>query len=237
MMSFIRSFKNRIPYAMQMVVVILIGLYTLLFGVSYSKRIFDVIQALLPVLLIVVSSILLSTYHKQLAGHGVLLLGIYMNGLTALFNELFSIQFNPFNYSPQITMTMIIHALIFLYLFFMILSYILNGRIKASPLKGKTVIIGIWLFIFVWVLFGFSQAISVLILPLIALLFGLKFPALLLMLHAVIAEPFRFIDLALNQGLRTWQAIDYIYLIGCVFFIVIISIHIRNVIRLKTYQK
>lgn len=234
-MTLIKEFKNRIPHGLQVLLVILISAYTLVFGVSYHGPIFDVIRGLLPVLLIVASAILLTVYRKSLAGHAVLLLGIYVNALTAFANELFDIHFNPFEYSPHFTLTMIIHALIFLYLFLIVLSHFLKGHVKTAPLTGKTVRIGVCLLLFVWVFYGFSSAISLLILPLIGLIFGLKLPALLLMLSVVIDEPFRLIDHAVNGTLNTWSTFDILYVAIAIMFVVVIIIQMGKVGRSKTY--
>ncbi len=237
MLSFVKNFKTLVPEVVQLVLVIVIAVYTLAFKVAYAGGFFNIITILLPLILITGSAVWLVLYKKNLAGHAILLLGLYINGLTIFINALFRLQFSPFSYNPGFTPQMFVDLVIFAYLALIVTSYVLEGGITTKPLKGKTFVAGVLLFLFVWIFQNFYTAISLLALPLIALWIGLEFPALLLMLSVVIDEPFRFINDAINKTLGWRNLTYYLYIIGAIFFIYLFSVSIYKQIKEKSYQE
>lgn len=236
MIDFIKKFKTMVPEVVQLVLVGVIAVYTLAFRVSYSTPVFNVLANFLPVSLIVCSAVLLVVFKKSLAGHAILLLGLYINGLTIFINALFSLSFSPFSYTPGFTPEIFINLIIFIYLALIVVSYLISGGISTKPLKGQSLMLGALLFAFAWIFQGFYSAVIMLALPLIALLIGLEFPALILMLSVVIEEPFSFINNAINNSLG-WRSISYyVYLLGSLFFIYLFSIGIYKAIKNKSYQ-
>ena len=236
MLSFVRKFKTLVPDVVQLVLVIVIAVYALAFRVNYTGGFFNIISVLLPLLLITGSAVLLVIYKKYLAGHAILLLGLFINGLTAFINAAFALQFSPFSYNPGFTPQIFVNLVIFAYLAVMVVSYVLAGGITTKPLKGKTFLAGVLLFLFVWVFNGFYSAVIVLALPLISLLIGLEFPALLLMLSVVIEEPFNFINDAIIKYLGV-RVLPYdSYIISACFFSYLFSVRIYKGVKEKAYQ-
>ncbi len=236
MISFLRKFKDMVPETVQLVLLGVIVIYTIAFKVSYNVAFFNAIASLLSILLIVGASALLVFYKKPLAGYVVLLMALYFNGLTDFINALFSLQFSPFAYTPGFTPQLFINLIVFVYLFLLVLSYLFEGQYKARKVDSKTMIIGGMLFAFIWLIQGFYSAVILLLLPAIIALFGLLFPAMLLMLEVVIGEPFTFITNAINKSLGWRDLPYYFYLIGSLFFIYLLSVNIYKSIKEKTYN-
>ncbi len=236
MISFVKKFKDILNVELQLVIVIIIAIYTLAFRVAYIGGFFAALTSLLPILLIVCSSVLLVFFKKPLAGHAVLLLGLFIDGLTNFIGALFNLSFGPFVYAPGFTPQLFVNLIIFIYLTLIVISYLMAGGVSTNPLKGKTFMLGVLLFVFVWLLQGFYIAVTALALPLIALFIGLEFPALILMLAIVIDEPFIFINDAINLSLGSSDLTYYFYMIGAVFFIYLLGVEVYKAIRSKNYK-
>ncbi len=234
MVAWIKSFRLMVSEPLQLVLAGVIAIYTLAFRINYTAGLFPIIGNLITILLLLAAVGLLIYYKKSLAAHAILLLGMYIGGLTAFINVLFSLSFNPLRYAPAFTPELFVNLIIFLYLLLMVVSYMLAGNIKLNPLKGKVLMYACLLFVFIWIFNGFYSAFTTLVLTLVALFIGTEFSALVLILSAIIVEPFFFINTAINGFLGTRPLNYYLYVIGLLGFIVIFILELYKRMQNKS---
>lgn len=233
MLDLVKKFKTFVPEAVQIVLICVIGVYALAFGINYNVSFFSVLIALLPVLLVVGSAVLLSLFKKQLAAHVTLLFGLFINALFVFVRALFSLNFSPLSYTPGFTAKMFVDLIVFVYLALIVVSYIIAEGLPKASFKNNVFYVTLLAFAFLWIFNGFNAALFSVLLTLSVLWFGLKFPAVLLLLRLFIAQPFVFINNAINGTLGFYDFGDYIYLLGALGLITICSMLIYQMITTK----
>ena len=193
-MSFIKNFKDLVPSTIRLIVITILSLLFAIF--SYPGGNFWLImQVMAPVALIVFAVIGLEYKGKSFAAHSILLIAGYLNAATAFINLITSFDFQSMSFAVGTPfIKALIAFIIFVYLVLMLLSHMLTGNIGAKYEKSPIWMSALIAFLFFLLRSGFNVALMKLIPPIIALVFGAPFFAVVLLLAGVIDIPFMIIN-------------------------------------------
>lgn len=198
MFAMVKSLSTKINQQMQMIGLVVLSMIGLYLYVDGADDVLEVIQALLPILLILGAVWLLYLNKKPFASHAVLFLVVFANGLNNFLNWIFSYHFFFEDFLVNFSINTLLTLIACLYLGAMLLSFLLNDGYKIELKNpGKPLLILLFA-LYIYLDNGFASLIFISIYVFIA--FNEKQPvaALALMLCQVITVPFivvrRFID-------------------------------------------
>lgn len=193
-MSFIKNFKDSIPSTIRFIIITLMSLVFAMYAYPGGNFWF-IMQVMAPVALIVFAVIRLEYKGKTFAAHSILLTVGFLNAATTFFNLITSFDFQSMSFSRTTPFfEALIAFVIFIYLVLMLLSHVLTGNIGAKYKKSPVWTAALIAFLFFLLRSGFNTALMKLIPPIIALVFGAPFYAVVLLLAGVIDIPFMVIN-------------------------------------------
>lgn len=199
-MSFIKNFKDLLPSTIRLIIITLISLVFAMYAYP-GGSFWLILQVMAPVALIVFAVIGLEYKGKTFASHSIILVAGFLNAATAFINLITSFDFQSMSFTGTTPIfEAIIAFLIFIYLVLTLLSHMLTGNIGAKYEKSPVWTAALIAFLFFLFRSGFNVALMKLIPPIIALVFGAPFFAVVLLLAGVIDIPFmviNFIDIGI----------------------------------------
>lgn len=198
--SFIKKFKNKVSTQVGQFIILILSLVALY--VSYSNTdVLPLLSGFVPLVMILVVVVGFTLQKKLLPAHLILLLTVYREAGNGFINALASFDFDSMSFGITITLNMVLSFIVFLYLFIYVLSYLLDGKFDGKLGKSDVITSAVIAFLFFYFRSGFSVAVLKILPPLVALMFGSEFFAILLLLAGVIDVPFTFINHIVNGTL------------------------------------
>ena len=193
-MSFIKNFKDLVPNTIRLIIITLISLLFAFFAYP-GGSFWLILQVMAPALLIVFAVIGLEYKGKTFAAHSIILFAGFLNGATAFINLITSFDFQSMSFTGGTPFfEALISFIIFAYLVLTLLSHVLSGNIGAKYEKSPVWTAALIAFLFFLLRSGFNTALMKLIPPIIAMVFGAPFFAVVLLLAGVIDIPFMVIN-------------------------------------------
>ena len=193
MISFIKKFRHKISVQFGQIIVLILSLVALY--VSYSSLdVLPLLSGFVPLVMVLIVVIGFAFQKKLLPAHLILIFTVYREAGNGFINALASFDFDSMSFATTITLNMVLSFLVFIYLFIYVLSYLLDGKFDGKLGKSEVITSAVIAFIFFYFRSGFSVAVLKILPPVIALMFGSEFFAILLLLAGVIDVPFTFID-------------------------------------------
>jgi len=124
--------------------------------------------------------------NKSLFASYVIIFILYFsNAFSNFFSSFINITFNPFEIIVSSDLMLYVSLLIFIYLAFMVVSYVVNG-VKSRTMKGKVGTLTLVFFGFLWLFLGFNAALVIFPIVGIAFLFGNDKASLLMIISYLI---------------------------------------------------
>ena len=219
-MNFIKDFKNVFQQPLRLILIAVSGAFLFYFNFS-SGNFWWVMSNILPLILIIGSAIILQLKEKTLAAHGVLFFSGYINSFSAFFRNLLSYNFTAksmVKFGPLVGS--FVFMVIGIYLLLMLLSYFLSKDYEIENKRSSVWISALIAFIYFYVGFGFNTAFFKLISPIIALMFGYEFFAVVLLLAGVIDIPFDIIDAIYSKFIKFYNISTFVLWALGFYFIV-----------------
>jgi hypothetical protein len=136
MIAFVKGFSTKLSLQIQMLILALVSLYVLFIGLQNQTDIIDILQGLLPKLLILGAVWLLFLGKKILAAYLVLFFMQFSSGVTDLVEWVLSYSIGANDFF-LFDFTLIVNAVICAYLAILILSIFLIDGYKIQPLNIK----------------------------------------------------------------------------------------------------
>jgi len=193
MISLIKKFRHKISLQLGQVIILILSLVALY--ISYSRLdVLPLLSGFVPLVMVLIAVIGFALQKKLLPSHLILLLAVYREAGNGFINALASFNFDSMSFGVTITLNMVLSFLVFIYLFIYVLSYLLDGKFDGKLGKSEVITSAVIAFLFFYFRSGFSVAVLKILPPVIALMFGSEFFAILLLLAGVIDVPFTFID-------------------------------------------
>ncbi|MBU1142248.1 MAG: hypothetical protein KKH92_01240 [Firmicutes bacterium] len=218
-MNFIKNFKSLFSHTITTVIIVIIAAYVLLTNLGGSGNIWLFLAGLIPLLLVLFAVLGLQLSNKSMASHLILLITLFLGAGRALLLALTSFDFSSFSFSGTFTLELIINSIIFIYLALVVLSGLLSGEFKGGLGSSPVVISAVIAFIFFFFRDGFSGAVLKIFPPVVALMFGSPFFAIVLLLAGVADVPFRFLDVVFNGNLLE-SPISYFLFTAFAFYLI-----------------
>lgn len=207
MMNWIRQFRNKVSTQVGQMIILILSLVALY--VSYQDvDVLPLLSGFVPLVMILVVVLGFTFQKKLLPAHVILLLTVYRETGNGFINALASFDFDSMSFGITITLNMVLSFIVFVYLLLYVLSYLLDGKFDGKLGKSEVITSAVIAFIFFYFRSGFSEAVLKILPPVIALMFGSEFFAILLLLAGVIDVPFTFID-HLLAGTLSEQPISF----------------------------
>ena len=218
-MNFIKNFKNLFSQAITTVIIVIIAAYVLLTNLGGSSNIWLLLAGLIPLLLVLSAVLGLQLSNKSMASHLILLITLFLGAGRALLLALTSFDFSSFSFSETFTLELIINSIIFVYLALVVLSGLLTSEFKGGLGSSPVVMSAVIAFMFFFFRDGFSGAVLKIFPPVVALMFGSPFFAIVLLLAGVADVPFRFLDVVFNGNLLE-SPISYFLFTAFAFYLI-----------------
>jgi hypothetical protein len=200
-MNSIKKFKNLFSGLIRLVIVVIISMLIVFEGFSGGQNIWIQLATLAPVLLIALAAIGLELKKMSLASHLVLLITSFLGAARQFFLVVTSFNFSTFSFDMTFSLMLILNLIIFIYLVLMILSLYVSKEGKFKLVASDVLTASMIAFVFFFFRDGFSGAVIKILPPLVALGFGSKLFALVLLLAGVIDVPFVFLGILFNGTL------------------------------------
>lgn len=218
-MNSIKNLKNLISGFVRLLIIVLIS--GLIVGTHLGgQNIWLQLAFLAPILLVAISAIGLELKKLSLASHLVLLITSFLSAGRQFVLAVTSFNFSTFSFDMTFSLELIINLIIFVYLALMILSFILSKEGKFNLASSDVLTAAMIAFVFFFFRDGFSGAVLKILPPLIALGFGSKLFAVVLLLAGVIDVPFRFLDILFNGNLLD-QPLSYFLFTAIAIYLII----------------
>ena len=218
MMQWIKSFRKKMStQGAQMIIVVLslVALY-----VSYQRLdVLPLLTGFVPLLLVLIVVLGFAFQGKLLPAHLILLLAVYRESGSGFINAVSSFSFDTMSFNLSITLNMVLSFIVFAYLVLYVLSYLFDGQFNGKLGKSDVITSAVIAFLFFYFRSGFSVAVLKIIPPVIALMFGSEFFAVLLLLAGVIDVPFTFINHVSNNTLLE-QPLSYFLFTLFAFYLI-----------------
>ena len=207
MIQFIKNFRKKISTQAAQIVLVVLSLLALY--VSYSQLdVLPLLSGFVPLVMVLIVVLGFGFQGKLLPAHLILLLAVYRESGSGFINAISSFDFDSMAFNIKLTFNMVLSFIIFVYLFLYVLSYLLDGQLKGKIGKSDVVASAVIAFLFFYFRSGFSEAVLKILPPVIALMFGSEFFAILLLLAGVVDVPFTFVNHLINNTLLE-QPISY----------------------------
>jgi len=231
MFAFVKSLSTKINHQMQMIGLVVLSMIGLYLYVDGADDVLEVIQDLLPIVLILGAVWLLFLNKKPLAAHAVLFLVVFANGLNNFLNWIFSYHFFFEEFLVDFSINTLLILLACLYLGSMILSFLLNEGYKVE-IKNPGMPLLLLLFAsYIYLDNGFASLIFVSIYVFLA--FSAKQPvaALALMLCNVITVPFIVVRRFIDEAAKFTTIYNWILDAFAIFLIYLIIVNLLPALK------
>jgi len=193
-MKFVRGFKNLFSDMIYTILLVAIAVFSLINALGNTGDLMPFLAMFVPLVLILISAVGLQLKGKTLAAHLVLLLTVFLGAGRTFIYAITSFDFDTMSFTANFSIEMIIAFVIFVYLFLVVASYLLVGNTGAHLGKSQVLISATIAFVFFFFRDGFSVAVLKILPPLVALMFGSDFFAIVLLLAGVADVPFLLLD-------------------------------------------
>jgi hypothetical protein len=218
MIKWIKNFRNLVSTQVGQIIIVVLSLVALY--VSYSNLdVLPLLSGFVPLVMVLVTVIGFALKGKLLPAHLILLLAVYRESGSGFINAVSSFDFESMSFGIEITLNMVLSFLVFVYLLLYVLSYLLDGKFDGRLGKSEVITSAVIAFIFFYFRSGFSVAVLKILPPVVALMFGSEFFAILLLLAGVIDVPFTFID-HIVEGTLSVQPISYFLFSAFAFYLI-----------------
>lgn len=218
-MNFLKNFKTLFSETITLLIIGIIVLYVLVTNLGGPDNIWLYLAGLIPLVLVLFAVIGLQLSKKSMAAHLVLLIALFLGAGRALLLALTSFDFSSFSFSATFTLELVINSIIFVYLVLVVLSGLLTNEFKGGLGSSPVVMSAVIAFIFFFFRDGFSGAVLKILPPVVALMFGSPFFAIVLLLAGVADVPFRFLDVVFNGDLLA-SPISYFLFTAFAFYLI-----------------
>ncbi len=219
-MNFVKGFKNVIPSMIQTIIIVLLAGLTVGYAIDSNGSIWQTLAILLPVLLVAVAVIGLELKGMRLASYLVLLITSFLGAGRLFILTITSFDFSTFSFNMSFTVELILNVIIFLYLALMIISYGLSEK-QTFKLESSDVFISALIaFLFFFFRDGFSTAVLKILPAIIALGFGSKLFAIVLLLAGIIDVPFNLLHIIFNGDLFQQPLYYFIFTAFAIYLII-----------------
>ncbi len=218
-MNFIKSFKNFFSQTVTTLILGIIIVYVLFINLGGPDNIWLYLASLVPLVLVLISVIGLQLTNKSMAAHLILLITVFLGAGRALFLALTSFDFSSLSFSATFSLELIINSIIFVYLVLIVLSGLLTKAFKGGLGSSPVLVTAVIAFTFFFFRDGFSGAVLKILPPIVALMFGSPFYAIVLLLAGVADVPFRFFDVLLNGDILSSPISYFLFTIFAFYLI------------------
>ncbi|MDO9629425.1 MAG: hypothetical protein Q7I99_05940 [Acholeplasmataceae bacterium] len=218
-MNFIKNFKNVLSQSVTTLILVLIAVYILFTSLGNTSNIWLFLAGLVPLLLVLFAVLGLQLGKKSMAAHLILLITLFLGAGRAFLLVLTSFDFSSFSFNETFSLELIINVIIFVYLVLIVLSGLLTNEFKGGLGSSPVVMAAIIAFIFFFFRDGFSEAVLKIFPPVVALMFGSPFFAIVLLLAGVADVPFRFLNVLFNGDLFA-SPISYFLFTAFAFYLI-----------------
>lgn len=231
MFAFVKSLSTKINHQMQMIGLVVLSMIGLYLYVDGADDVLEVIQDLLPILLILGAVWLLFLNKKPLAAHAVLFLVVFANGLNNFLNWIFSYHFFFEEFLVDFSINTLLILLACLYLGSMILSFLLNEGYKVEIKNPGMPLLLLLFALYIYLDNGFASLIFVSIYVFLA--FSAKQPvaALALMLCNVITVPFIVVRRFIDEAAKFTTIYNWILDAFAIFLIYLIIVNLLPALK------
>lgn len=219
-MSFIKGFKDVVPSMIQTIIIVLLAGLTVGYALNNNGTIWQTLAALLPVLLIAIAVIGLELKGLHVAAYLVLLMTSFLGAGRDFMLTITSFDLSSFSFNRAFSLELVINLIVFVYLVLMLISY---GFSKSSvfKLEGSDVLLSaIIAFTFFFFRDGFSTAVLKILPAIIALGFGSKLFAIVLLLAGVVDVPFNLLHIIFNGDLFAQPFYYFIFTAFAIYLII-----------------
>ena len=224
MFGFMKSLSSKLSYEIQMVILAVLSMIALFVYVDGITGFFNVLNALLPITLILIAVWLLFIKKNYMVSYIILFLFVFGQGLRTFIQWMLSYHFFFEDFMMTFSLNMLLVLAACLYLLLMMISiYFVEGfkiQIKAWDLPMLGLLFGLYVY--------FNQGLLMLLFTVLYVILsestGIRLATLALMLSQVVTIPFiviqRFIDDA-AKNTRIFDWVMNVFGLVVIYFIVI----------------
>lgn len=219
-MGFIKGFKDLVPGMIQTIIIVLLAGLTVGYALNNNGTIWQTLALVLPVLFVAIAVIGLELKGLHLAAYLVLLITSFLGAGREFVLTITSFDLSSFSFNRTFSLELIINLIVFVYLALMIISY---GLSKSSvfKLEGSDVLLtALIAFLFFFFRDGFSTAVLKILPTIVALGFGSKLFAIVLLLAGVIDVPFNLLHIIFNGDLFAQPFYYFIFTAFAIYLII-----------------
>jgi len=141
MLNFVKGFKRLIPEQIQFFILIVLSGIAVIVSVQSQTGLFNFIEALLPVSLLVAAVMIIQMKKETMWAHLILLFLFFADYFGQIIRAIFSYNFGSSAFTTKITFWMFICAVCSIYLILMTASYLLEERPKFNYKKTAVLFI------------------------------------------------------------------------------------------------
>jgi len=193
-MKFIKGFKNLFSDAVYTILIVAIAVFSLISAFGSNADLMPFLAAFVPLVLVLASAVGLQLMGKTLAAHLVLILTVFLGAGRTFIYAVTSFDFDSMSFTANFSIEMMLAFVIFVYLFLVVASHLLVGKTGAHLGKSPVLVSATIAFLYFFFRDGFSVAVLKILPPLVALMFGSDFFAIVLLLAGVADVPFVLIN-------------------------------------------
>ncbi len=225
MLKFVKGFKNVLPESLQFIVLAVLSIFAIVLTVWNQTRIWDFIESLLPITLIIFGVFLLQRKQQTFLAHFMLFFLFYADYFGDFISAILSYNFGNSAFGTPLTLNLILCTVGSIYLILFLGSYILNGQTKFDFKYTKSVVLLPLIAMILYAYFknSFLTAIVWSLPVVVSLLVGSPLAAMMFLLRCFIAIPFTFLDVLFNGTFR-FTTISYWLFLAAALYILVISV-------------
>lgn len=223
MVKFVKGFKNVLPGSVQFIILVVLSVFAIVLTVWNQTRIWDFIESLLPITLIVFGVFLLFRKKEAFLAHFMLFFLFYADYLGGFFRAILSYNFGSSAFSIPLTLNLILCAVGSTYLILYLASNLLGDKLKFEFKYTKSVFMLPLIAMVLYAYFrnSFLTAVIWTLPVVVSLLIGSPLAAMMFLIRCFIAVPFSFLDAAFNGGLRFTTISYWLFLVAAIYILVI----------------
>lgn len=229
MFSFMKSLSSKLSYEIQMVILAVLSMIALFVYVDGITGFFNVLNALLPITLILIAIWLLFIKKNHMISYIILFLFVFGQGLRTFIQWMLSYHFLFEDFMMTFTLNMLLVLFACLYLLFMMISIYLNEGFKVQIKPWNLPLLGLLFGLYVY----FNQGLLMLLLTILYVILsestGQRLATLALMLSQVVTIPFIVIQRFIDDAAKNTRIFDWVM---NVFGLVIIYFIVAALIKL-----
>jgi magnesium-transporting ATPase (P-type) len=218
MFKWLKGFNRIFTGVLGLAIVIGLSVYALIEGYS-DQRLFVLLAGLVPLVLVLLAAVGLALKNLYIASFLVLFIGVFRDAGRPFIYAITSFDFSSMSFATELGLSMVLHFLIFLFLFLFTISCFLDGKFKTK--MGKSEVYGSILiaFLFFYIRSGAEVAVFKVLPPLVAILFGSPLFAVVLLLAGVAEVPFVFLDKIFESEIST-EPLSYFIFTAFAFYLI-----------------